>query len=330
MNVRIQPKYISPSNHTPYILDDFLVPSGKPQNGYGSHNSDLVLEWSNDPSFQFKVTRAKGGDAVFDTYGSVIVFEDQFLELVTSMVPDYNVYGLPEAIRDFRIGNDYTQTFWNQYNVMNDQPMDANMHCVHPIYVETRYGAGSSLSHAVFGRNMHGQEWLFRPSNLTYRAIGGSFDFYFLSGPTVKEALSQYQVGIVNTPIIKPYWALGFHQVRWGFWNYSTLQEVVDSYAAANIQLESIMSDLDYLKEYRDFTNNPVTYPSQEFHAFLDRLHANGQYWMPILDPNIYAPNPNNASDANPPYDRLIASRAYLRDGSEANGRVQRISRFPG
>ncbi|KAI1858944.1 uncharacterized protein JN550_012302 [Neoarthrinium moseri] len=315
MNVRIYPKYLVPENYTQYILPDFLSPVGVIEPGSTKESSDLVLEWSNEPSFQFKVSRRLGGAPIFDTYGTVIVYENQFLEIATSMVPDYNVYGLPESIRDFRIGTNYTQTFWNQYPVMNDNPLDTNMHSVHPVYVETRYGNETSKSHVVYGRNLHGQEWLMRPDNITYRTIGGSFDFYFFSGPTVNEALAQQQLGVIKTPVMQPYWALGFHQVRWGYQNWSVLQDVIDNYAAANIQLEAIWNDLDYLLQYRDFTNDPNTYPIPEGREFLARLHANGQYWMPIVDPNIYAPDPTNATDAYAPYERGAALQAFIRDG---------------
>jgi alpha-glucosidase len=136
------------------------------------------------------------------------------------MVPEYNIYGLPEAIRgSFRLPNQYTQTFWNQYNEMNDQPIDANMHSTHPVYLETRYNNGSSKSHVVYGRNLHGQEWLLRPDRIIYRTIGGSFDFYFFSGPSPTEALPQQQLSVIGTPVMQPYWALSFHQVRWGYQN---------------------------------------------------------------------------------------------------------------
>ncbi|KAK9768971.1 putative alpha-glucosidase [Seiridium cardinale] len=315
LNVRIYPKYLAPANNSQYILPDFLSPVGVIEPGSTIDRSDLILEWSNDPTFQFKVSRANGGEVLFDTFGTVIVYEDQFLELVTSMVPDYNIYGLPESIRPFRISNNYTQTFWNQYPVMNDQPLDANMHSVHPVYLETRYGNGSSKSHVVYGRNMHGQEWLMQQEKIIYRTLGGSFDFYFFSGSTVKEALAQQQLGVIRTPVMQPYWALGFHQVRWGYQNWSVLQDVIDNYAAANIQLEAIWNDLDYLLQYRDFQNDENTYPVAEGREFLARLHANGQYWMPILDPNIYAPDPTNETDAYAPYERGVALQAFIRDG---------------
>ncbi|EMC96216.1 glycoside hydrolase family 31 protein [Baudoinia panamericana UAMH 10762] len=321
LSVKIFPKYLVPGNQSLYILSPTLTPQPALELGASKANSDLAFTWTNSPSFQFQVSRVSTGDVIFSTYGSKIVFEDQFLELVTSMVPNYNIYGLAENLRGFRIPNNFTQTFWNAYNLENDQELDVNGHSVHPVYLETRYGNSSnseSLSHGVYARNAHGQEWLMRNTSITYRTIGGSFDLYFLSGSTPKEVISQYQTGVVNTPYLPAYWHLGFHQVRWSYQNWSNLQDVVDAYAAQNIQLEGIMNDLDYLKMNRDFTNNPGHYDVAPGKVFLDQLHANGQYYMPILDPNIYVPNPANASDAYPTYDAGAAVNAYIRNGNDS------------
>ncbi|KAI9654492.1 MAG: hypothetical protein M1821_006582 [Bathelium mastoideum] len=303
--VRIYPKYLGPNNQSLYILSEQLTPQPKTEHGSNKKNSDLKFTWSNTPSFQFQVSRASSGEVLFDTGGQVLVFEDQFLELATSMVPDYNIYGLAENLHSFRLGNNYTQTFWNAYNLDNDQELDVNGHSTHPMYLETRYGNASSLSHGVYARNAHGQDWLLRSQSLTYRTIGGSFDFYFLSGPTPKAVISQYQTGIVRTPVMQPYWALGFHQ------------DVIDAYAAADIQLEGIWNDLDYLKLNRDFTLSPH-YPEAEGQEFLRKLHAAGQYYMPILDPNIYVPDPGNSTDAYSPYNRGVELNAFVRNGNDS------------
>jgi alpha-glucosidase len=313
--VRIYPKYLAPSNQSLYILSPTLTPVGVAEPGASKDSSDLVFSYTNDPSFQFRVSRASSGEIIFDTYGKVIVFEDQFLELVTNMVPDYNIYGLAENLRGFRIPNVFNQTFWNAYNLQNDQLLDVNAHSVHPMYLETRYGNGTSTSHGVYARNAHGQDWLMNPSTVTVRAIGGSLDLYFFSGSKPTQVIGQYQTGVVNTPYIPAYWHLGFHQVRWSYQNWSNLQDVIDLYAEQNIQLEGIMNDLDYLKMNRDFTNNPGHYDIAPGRAFLEKLHAAGQYYMPILDPNIYVPDPTNASDAYPTYDRGNELQAYIRNG---------------
>lgn len=64
----------------------------------------------------------------------------------------------------------------------------------------------------------------------------------------------------------------------------------------------------------RDFTLNPGHYDLEPGREFLARLHANGQHWLPILNPNIYAPNPANASDAYPTYDRGKELDVYIKN----------------
>lgn len=44
------------------------------------------LAWTSDPTFQFRVLRTGTEEELFSTYGHVIVFEDQFLELATNMI----------------------------------------------------------------------------------------------------------------------------------------------------------------------------------------------------------------------------------------------------
>lgn len=86
LNVKMYPKYLSDGNHTEYVLSPDLVPAPGGDGSTTEDSSDLKLEWTNDPSFQFRVLRSKNGEELFSTYGKVIVYEDQFLELATSMV----------------------------------------------------------------------------------------------------------------------------------------------------------------------------------------------------------------------------------------------------
>lgn len=75
---------------------------------------------------------------------------------------------------------------------------------------------------------------------------------------------------------------------------------------------------------YRDFTSDPVTYDPKEFSAFIEGLHASGQRFVPIVDAAIYVPNPENASDAYPTYNKGLAANAYIKnpDGSLYIGAV--------
>lgn len=97
-----------------------------------------------------------------------------------------------------------------------------------------------SYSHGVYLRNAHGQDILLRPSNITWRTIGGSIDLYFLSGPSQPAVTMAYQQGAIGLPALQQYWAFGFHQCRWGYQNWSVVEEVVNTYEQFQIPLETI------------------------------------------------------------------------------------------
>ena len=328
------------SNSSWYILPESLVPRPSLDTNATGGDYDLQVTWSNDPTFSFKVTRNSTGDVLFSTEGSVLVYEDQFIEFVTTMPDNYNTYGLGEHIHGLRLGNNYTATL---YAADAGDPIDQNIYGSHPFYLDTRYfedsGSGNlsyvsnasdasatytSYSHGVFLRNAHGQEILLKPTNITWRTLGGSIDLFFFSGPSATEVTQQYQFGAVGLPALQQYFTFGYHQCRWGYANWSEVEDVVNNFADFGLYLENIWTDIDYMFQYRDFDNDPIRYGYPEGEAFLARLHANGQHYIPIVDSAIYIPNPDNASDAYSTYDRGHAEDVFLLnpDGSEYIGSV--------
>lgn len=65
-------------------------------------------------------------------------------------------------------------------------------------------------AHGVFLLNSNAQEVVTGPGpHLTFRAIGGRFEFYFLPGPTPEQVIQQYQQ-IIGRPYLPAYWAFGY------------------------------------------------------------------------------------------------------------------------
>ena len=48
---------------------------------------------------------------------------------------------------------------------------------------------------------------------ITYRTVGGIFDFYFFHGETPVEVVEQY-TQIIGRPFLPPFWSLGYHQCK--------------------------------------------------------------------------------------------------------------------
>lgn len=98
----------------------------------------------------------------------------------------------------------------------------------------------TSSSHGLFLRNAHPQEILLRPDHLTWRTLGGSLDLYFFDGPTAPEVIRQYQTQAVGLPALQQYFGFGYHQCRWGYANWTELQDVVDNFRKFDIPLETV------------------------------------------------------------------------------------------
>lgn len=80
LRISIQPAYLDSSNMSQYILPDELV--NLPEQGVlqpDAQDIDLQFSWTNDPTFAFTVIRKSTGDVLFDTTGSVLVYENQFV-----------------------------------------------------------------------------------------------------------------------------------------------------------------------------------------------------------------------------------------------------------
>jgi len=78
------------------------------------------------------------------------------------------------------------------------------------------------------------------------------------------------------------------------------------------------------MNQYRDFENDPNTFGYEEGVKFLSQIHDNGQHYIPIVDSAIYIPDPSNASDAYPTFDRGNDVDAFMMnpDGSLYVGQV--------
>ncbi|KAI9926969.1 hypothetical protein MW887_003349 [Aspergillus wentii] len=332
LHVEIVPTYLGPQNATQYVLPASVV--AKPVVEQANVKSDLDFSWTNEPSFGFEVKRKSTNDTLFTTKGKKIVYENQFIEFGSPLPENYNVYGLGESIHSFRLGNNYTKTF---YAADAGAIVDGNIYGTHPFYLETRYFTTgpdgkpvlvtgnvtdtksnyTSYSHGVYSRNAHGQDILLRPEGITWHPIGGSIDLYFFSGPTQPKVTTSY-LKAVGLPALQQYWTFGFHQCRWGYKSWQELEEVVGNYTAFGIPMETIWTDIDWMNRYRDFENEPTGFGDAESRAFLERLHASGRHYVPIIDSAIYIPNPELESDAYPVFERGNNTGSFLKnpDGS--------------
>lgn len=171
----------------------------------------LRISWTKEP-FSFAVTRRADGEVLFnslpeeDASFNPMVFKDQYLEISTRLPQNSHLYGLGESTRPdgMRLSHGRTYTLWatdiGSWNV------DIPLYSTYPFWMEIREGG---RAHGVLLLNSNGMDIEYKKGDvLTFKVLGGVFDFYFFAGPSPLAVVDQY-TQLVGRPAAMPYWSLG-------------------------------------------------------------------------------------------------------------------------
>lgn len=168
---------------------------------------ELIFSYSKDP-FWFAVKRRSNGHTLFNTSYSNLVFKDQYLEISTRLPKSAALYGLGENTQPGGIRirpNDPYTLYTTDISAIN---LNTDLYGSHPVYMDLRNDGGEASAHAVLLLNSNGMDVFYKGSSLTYKVIGGVFDFYFFAGPSPLEVVDQY-TSLIGRPAAMPYWAFG-------------------------------------------------------------------------------------------------------------------------
>jgi alpha-glucosidase (family GH31 glycosyl hydrolase) len=237
------------------------------------------LTYTESP-FSFELVRVSDGRSLFKLDSSSFIYKDQLLQISTTIDSSATTFGLGESTRTTQALADKTYTLW-----AIDQAalsMNTNLYGSFPYYLQMVNGA----AHGAMLMNSNGMDVTLADTSLTFKPIGGIVDLYVFSGSTPAAVVDQY-TQIVGRPTMMPYWSLGFHNCKYGYTSIQQVEQVVAGYAAAGIPLDTQWMDIDYMQNYKDFTLDSVNFPQAEVSSFVGQLHANGQHFVPIIDPGI-------------------------------------------
>ncbi|KAI0204191.1 glycosyl hydrolases family 31-domain-containing protein [Astrocystis sublimbata] len=293
-----------------YQVSESVLPRPPSQN-VDKPDSKLSFTLTADP-FSFFVARTDPDEILFNTNGTQLIFESQYVNIRTSLPDDPNLYGLGEHSDSFRLSTDnYKRTLWNAESPFI--PENSNLYGSHPNYLEHRGEAGS---HGVALLSSNGMDININKTDsgeqyLEYNILGGVIDLYFLAGPTPTDVSKQY-ADVVGLPAMMSYWTFGFQQCKYGWPDIETEAAVVANYSAANIPLEAMWADIDYMDKRQDFTTDPELYPLDKMRDLVGELHKNGQKYVMMLDPGIHY------RDDYVPYTRGKAANVFIKAADES------------
>ena len=107
---------------------------------------------------------------------------------------------------------------------------------------------------------------------------------YVTEGDSLKDLAKQFRE-LVGQSYIAPKWAFGYQQSRWGYLNESDVREVVENHRKHGIPLEAVYLDIDYMKDYKDFTVDEERFP--DFQGFVEKMRREGVHLVPIIDAGV-------------------------------------------
>ncbi|KXN82694.1 putative alpha/beta-glucosidase agdC [Leucoagaricus sp. SymC.cos] len=302
-----------------YEVPDSVFPRPDSSHPVSPESAAIQFNYTTSP-FSFSILRTSTREVLFSTASHPIIFEPQYLRLKTILPDNANIYGLGENTNPFHLATDNTTlTLWSRDSP--GIPGGTNLYGNHPIYFEHR----TTGTHGVFFLNSNGMD--IKLSNvggnsLEYNAIGGVLDFYFLAGsesdPT---GVARQYAEVAGTPAEVPYWSFGFHQCRFGYKDFVDVAGVISKYAAANIPLETMWTDIDYMDRRRIFTVDPQYFPLNRMRDIVNFLHTHNQHYILMTDPAVaFLPDDENYA----PYHRGKDLNTYLKadNGSDFIGLV--------
>lgn len=260
------------------------------------------------------VKRYKFGDPVFtesvisniqNTNDKIPYFkvktEAKDTKFTYEMDKDTKIYGLGEANRGIN------KRGYRYVNYCTDDPS-------HTEEKESMYGAHNFM--IVVGKDLFGL-YIDNPAKVVFD-LGYSdineimisteypdMNVYIIEGRSILDIVKQFRESIGRS-YIPPKWAFGFGQSRWSYENKERVENIAKGYADQDMLLSAIYLDIDYMKDYKDFTVNDERFP--DFPAFVNEMKDRGIHLVPIIDAGI------KIEDGYDVYEEGVKNNYFVKD----------------
>ena len=230
---------------------------------------------------------------------------------------DEHVYGFGEKTgkldkRGWQLGG-YNYVMWNADTFSYDDSTDP-LYVSVPFYLTLRNGR----AHGIYLDNTWrssfdvGRE---EPNLLTFGAVNGDLDYYFINGPEPKKVVERYTELTGRAPL-PPLWSLGFHQCRYSYYPEARVREVADTFRKKQIPCDVMWLDIHYQDNYKPFTWNYERFPDPK--KMISDLRTEGFHTVCIVDAHP------KKEKGYAPYDQGVAGNYLVKnpDGSIYEGQV--------
>ncbi len=190
------------------------------------------------------------------------------------------VYGLGEAPRGIN------KRGWVYESYCSDDPF-------HTESKQSLYGAHNFImlsGHKTFGvfvdfpARVRWDIGYTSPSKAVVTLDGTDFDLYIIDGEKPIDIVREFRSAIGKS-YVPPFWAFGYQQSRWSYPDSRSVDSVIEGYNNAQIPLDCVYLDIDYMERYKDFTVDSKKFPG--FAEYVAQKKAEGIHLIPIIDAGV-------------------------------------------
>lgn len=120
-------------------------------------------------------------------------------------------------------------------------------------------------------------------NKVRFMSEGGYIDLFICAG-TAKDVVNTF-TQITGRPQLIPYWALAYHQCRWGYMTANEVMDISKNYDNEIIPHDIMWLDLDHADDKKYFTWNPTNFKNAN--KLLDELEHNKRKLVTLVDPHL-------------------------------------------
>lgn len=109
-------------------------------------------------------------------------------------------------------------------------------------------------------------------------------DCYVIEGDSILSIVKSFRE-LVGQSYVPPKWAFGYQQCRWSYPDHTSVTEIADRFEKADLPVDTIYLDIDYMERYKDFTIDEERFPN--FKDYVAGMKERGLRLIPIIDAGV-------------------------------------------
>ena len=260
-----------------YLLHDNIK-------SFPSEDSFFSLEFTNNSdifSFQLK----KEGQTFYTFSSEMFLYTDRYINFESILTTD-DIYGFGERGHELKL-DEGVYTIWPNdtggiqedlgkggRNGYSHQPIGLHRTNIQNVWIGFVF-LNSNAQDVVITYKNDGT------TSLQHRTIGGVIDYYVIVAQSPMEVVQNIQK-LLGPPFLPPYWAVGYHQSRYGYNNIAQFNETYNNYEKYEIPLDTMWIDIDSYDNFQIFSVDQKNFAG--LGDLVNNMHMKGTHFIPIID----------------------------------------------